>query len=206
MEWLQRPQAVSLVLSLFGICFLVVCLLLISLNRVPSLKSSEKIKAFGVDVNVSAITILVFVGLSMSLTSTYMQVQNYEGQLAETRRQVEESNGRSRALEMALARAGKTNISARIKLEGVANPKQLPQLSDAYCRYFDADKGAWVNEVKVTPGVALDYVVTLENITSATRIERIEFVDRKTNRTWYVESVAPLAPTLTLRSGDLEPK
>jgi hypothetical protein len=200
MNWLENPQAVSLLLSLVGILFLVACLVLISLGRVQSLRTPEKIKAFGVDLNVSAITILVFVGLTMSLTSTYMQVRNYEGQLAVTRQAVEESKRKMAEVEQQLARAGKIDLSVHVLLEGVDTQKKLPPLNDAYCRYYDGDIERWVEEVKVNPGIALDYVITLERITPATRIQRLEFIDRKADRTWFIDGdFRPLSPTLSLK-------
>jgi hypothetical protein len=199
MTWLENPQAVSLLLSIVGILFLVVCLVLISLGRVQSLRTPEKIKAFGVDLNVSIITILVLVGLTMSLTSTYMQMRNYEGQLADTRQAVEDSKKQMTALERQLARAGKFDLSVHVMLEGVDTQKKLPPLNDAYCRYYDADTERWVEQVKVNPGIALDYVITLESITPATRIQRLEFIDRKAGRTWVIGEFHPLSPTLSLK-------
>jgi hypothetical protein len=88
----------------------------------------------------------------MSLTSTYMQVQNYEGQLAMTRKEMDAFKGQATNLEKQLARAGKMNLSVHVILEGVDNQKKLPPLNDASCRYYDAGMEKWVEELKVNPG------------------------------------------------------
>jgi len=180
------------------VLFLFICLILILFNRVPTVRTPQKIKAFGIEMDVSVITVLVLVGLVLSLTSTFMEVKNYEDQLAVAQRQTS-------VLETALARSGKTTISALVKLEGVETTDDMPDLNDVYCRYFvrSTDKDGWVEGAKVNPGIyGLDFRITLEDVTPATNIEKFEVTDRnpKKFRTWSMDHVGYiLSPTYPLK-------
>ncbi|MEP6636986.1 MAG: hypothetical protein ABJB97_09690 [Acidobacteriota bacterium] len=192
------PQTVSLLLSLLGIVILLACLILIGTKRVPELRSNQTIRALGIDLNISLITLLVLVGLVLALTSTYLQVRNYDEKLLAADR-------KGASLEAALSRAGKMNVNAVVNLEGVSNPDDMPSLEDVYCRYYvkGPDREGWVERAKVTPGIyTMDLVLTIEDISPASSIERIEIKDRNPQhtRTWTLDHVGSvLSPKFLMK-------
>ena len=192
------PQTLSLVLSLLGIFILLVCLVLIASKRVPELKSTQTIKAWGLDLNISLITLLVLVGLVLALTSTYLQIRNYDQQIGE-------AQSKLASLETALTRAGKVNVDATINFDGVSNAEEMPDLTNVYCKYYlkGPDGDHWVDPAKITPGVyPLDLTLTLEGVTPMSSIERIQIWDRnpKAPRAWEADHVGGvLSPRFVLK-------
>lgn len=195
------PQTVSLLLSLVGIVILLACLVLIGLKRVPELRSPQIIKGLGLDLNISLITLLVLVGLLLALTSTYLQVRNYDEQLIEAER-------KTTGLEGALSRAGKMNVNAIINFEGVSKPEDMPKLEDIVCRYYvkSNDHDEWIERAKITPGIyTLDLNLTIEDITPSSNIQRIELRDRNLQhpRMWALDQVGyVLSPKYVLKRTD----
>lgn len=191
------PQTVSLILSFLGIIILLACLVLIATKRVPELKSPQIIKGLGLDLNISLITLLVLVGLLLALTSTYLQVRNYDQQISDAQRKVT-------ILESALARAGKVNVNAIINFEGMTE-SEMPDLTNIYCKYYvkGPDGEHWVDRAKITPGVyPLDLVLTVEDITPLSSIERIQIWDRNPEkpRSWELNNVGQiLSPRFVLK-------
>lgn len=167
------PQTMSLVLSLLGIVVLLVCLVLIGMKRVPELSVPQKLKGFGLDLNISVVTLLVLVGLVLALTSTFLQVRNYDSALHAAERKAE-------ALDVALTQAKRMNVSADISFEGVNKVSDI-KLEDLKCRYYIDNpdtNAAWVENAKLTKGFyGLSFVLTLEDITPKSRIEVIEVED-----------------------------
>ena len=180
------PQNMSLLLSLLGIVVLLACLVLIGLKRVPALSAPQKLKGFGLDLNVSVVSLLVLVGLVLALSSTFLQIKNYDNQLSAAER-------RAQGLEVALAQARKMNVSARLTFEGVTQVEEL-NLQDLYGRYFidNPDSEAHWEDAKLNPSVfGLELILTLEDITPKSRIEVIEVTDRNPEhpRKWKIENV-----------------
>jgi len=194
------PQTISLLLSLLGIVVLLACLLLIGFKRVPELSVPQKLKGFGLDLNVSVVTLLVLAGLVLALTSTFLQVRNYDSALSQAEK-------RADALETALSQAKRMNVNADITFEGidVDRPEDI-SLQDLRCRYYidNPDSAArWIEDAKLTPGVfGAAFVLTLEEITPKSRIEKIEVEDRnpKHPRKWSISNVGTvLRPAYKLR-------
>lgn len=198
---LTSPQSFSLVLSLFGIVFLFACLILIALKRVPELKSPQQIKGLGLDLNISLITLLVLVGLVLSLSSTYLQIKNYDQELQEIARKRD-------TLESQLARAGKVSVNAVITFEGVARPEEMPSLQDVYAKYYlkGPNGEGWIEPAKITRAIyPLDFYLTIEDINPGSSIERIEVFDRKdpSGRKWELDRVGTLlSPKFILKKTD----
>ena len=194
---LGSPQSFSLVLSALGVFILLACLVLIVTKRVPDVRP-QSIKWLGLDLNVSLITLLVLVGLALALTSTYIQIKNYDEQLRDAEQQNE-------TLEAQLRRAGKLTVTAELSFEGMRSPQDMPKLQNVYGHYYlkGPDGDRWVENVKITKGVyPLNLHLTLENIHASSTIERIELIDKnpKQERTWVVDNVGNLlAPKIVLK-------
>jgi hypothetical protein len=171
---------------------------LIATKRVPELKSPQIIKGLGLDLNISLITLLVLVGLVLALTSTYLQIRNYDQQISDAQR-------RLATLETELSSAGKVNVNAVVNFEGIASPEEMPDLTNIYCKYHVTGPGGehWVDGAKVTPGVyPLDLILTLEDISPLSSIERVQVWDRNpaAPRTWELDHAGQvLRPRFVLK-------
>lgn len=190
------PQTVSIVLSVAGIVFLFICLVLIAFNRVPTLKSPQVIKAFGIELDVSIVTVLVLVGFVLSLSSIYLTVKNYEGQIAD-------NQARLKALETQLQHTGKVVFTPFVVLEGITNADGMPPIGEVECRYVLVDGGNTLKgTAAVSAGVADNSLqLVLQDIPQTADIRRIEIVEKRPvkPRTWVVENLSfPLAPTLKM--------
>jgi len=183
------PQTVSLLLSLLGIIVLLVCLVLIGMKRVPELSVPQKLKGFGLDLNISVVTLLVLVGFVLALSSTFLQVKHYDSALSDAEKKVD-------ALDAALTQARRMNLSADITFEGIDEdrPEDI-NLNDLRARYYIDNPDTaphWVEDAKLTPGVfGSAFVLDLEDITPKSRIERIEVEDKnpKHPRKWFITGV-----------------
>lgn len=189
-------QTMSLMLSAAGVVFILISFLLVLFNRVPSLKTPQQIKALGVELDVSVITVLVLVGFVLSLTSVYLQVKNYEGQLANTEAKLDELNSE-------LRHAGKVTFTPFVVLDGVSNPEKMPHVGDVVCTFVMVDGGNTVTRgAQVSAGAAANSLqVAMLDIPLSAEIRRIEIseITPIKPRTWVVENVGyPLAPALNL--------
>jgi hypothetical protein len=191
-------QTLTLVISVLGMFVLLICLLLLFTGRAEKLGQPQKIRGLGLDLEVSALGLIVLVGFIMALSSIYFQVRSFEKQLAA-------AEGESLALKGALAQAGRMSINLLVTLDGADSPSHFPKLDDVYCRYFvrDREREEWIEGAKVTSGIRGDQLrVTIEGITPQVYIERLELIDRnpKTARTWVKDPLGnPLSPSLTLK-------
>jgi hypothetical protein len=186
----------SLVLSVAGVLFLFLCLLLIALNRVPSLRSPQVIKALGVELDVSIITVLVLVGFTLAVSSIYVQIKNYEGQIAGMQ-------SRLQALDSQLRHSGRVAFTPFVVLDGVSAPEKMPRVSDVVCTYVLVDGGNTLyGNATVSTGVSpTSLQIALLDIPLSADIRHIEIAEKQTTtpRTWLIENVGyPLSPSLTL--------
>jgi len=195
-EFMLSGQAMSLMLSVAGVIFILISFLLIAFNKVPSLKVPQQIKALGVELDVSVITVLVLVGFVLSLTSVYLQVKNYEGQISATEAKLDE-------LSSELRHAGKVTFTPFVVLDGVSSPDKMPRIGDVLCTFVMVDGGSTETRgAQVSAGAASNSLqVAMLDIPLSAEIRRIEVTERTAvkPRTWVVENVGyPLAPALNL--------
>lgn len=57
-------------LSIFGIVVLLICLALTFTGRATPLRAPQKIKGFGVELEISVLTLLVLIGFCLSISGT----------------------------------------------------------------------------------------------------------------------------------------
>jgi len=181
-------------LTLLGAVVLLACLALVFTPLGEKLKTPQRIKGFGVDLEVSVLTVFVLIGCLLSLSTFYMQMRNFESSIASAK---SESDG----LKLALAQAQKTELYPNISLAGVDQIKDAPKLDWFHCRYLPHGQKDWI-KADVLPGIeTTTYRVILRNITTETNIERLECSDDdpKTQRTWTKGSFYPLTPSYELK-------
>ena len=146
---------------------------------------------------------LVLVGFVLTFTSVYLQVKNYEGQIATTEAKLEELNSE-------LRHAGKVTFTPFVVLDGVSSPDKMPHIGDVNCTFVMVDGGNTVTRgAQVSAGASANSLqVAMLDIPLSAEIRRIEISERTPvkPRTWVVENVGyPLAPALSLRMSEVNP-
>lgn len=181
----------SYILPIFGIGIVVFCILSFIFPYGSKFKEkTQKIKGFGLDLEVSVLTLFIIVGVIMSFIGVYLQIKNYEQQLDNSRRGEE-------AAKIALEQARKREITFVVTLEDVSE-NDMPKLEDTQCKYllFGSDKPV---RVDVTKGYRSDqFKIILRNLKSDAHIARLELEDLFANRKWIKESFMPFEPNFRL--------
>jgi hypothetical protein len=199
----RSPQATSLILSISGIVFLFISLLLVGLNRVPTLKTPQVIEAFGVKLNVSVFTVLVLVGFILAVTSIYLQVRDYEGQIADKEKQIADKDKTVQGLQEQLLNYGRVNFRPLVVLGGISR-EQMPTVNDVICTYTLMDGTTSLDgNAKVARGIGpTSFQVILEDIPVSANIIRLEIKELRGSkpRTWTAENLGyPLAPSAAVQ-------
>lgn len=183
----------DLVLPFLGVVLIVFSILSFFLPYGEKIKGKiQKIKAFGVDVELSVLTLIILVGLILSFTGMYVQIQDYDNQL-------NLAKADQLALQKALERAQKFQVNVLLTLEDVT-ADDMPKPDDLECEYHIMGEEQPV-KVRVNEGYAFhEFRITLTDITTKTAIRSLILKDLSTNRKWaYNKVIMPLEPSYTLK-------
>jgi hypothetical protein len=185
------------VLTICGILVLLFCLMLIFTQRGAKFKERQILRGFGLELEVSVLTLLVLVGFTLSLASIYLQMTNYQSLLAKA-----EEN--SKSLELALRQTSKFDAYVLVTLEGV-NPRDMPMLDDIYCQYYSKQKGGW-SKATVENGVqGTEFLLTLSDINPQMLVDRVElrYKDPTQKMIWVKkEPFYPLTQSFQLKKDE----
>ncbi len=183
---------ISYVLPILGIVILLFCFGSFVFPYGDRFKGKiQKVKAFGLNLEVSVVTFFVIIGVIFLLTGVYIQIKNYEAQLASSKDQLDYANKK-------LEEERRQNVTAYISLENV-DVDSLPKLEDVECKYyFMNDSDEHVADVMLTRS-GDRFKISLKDVPSAKMIELLEFRDRITNREWEKEFFQPAVPTYVLK-------
>lgn len=190
---------ISLVLPLLGIMIVVFCVLSFFFPYGERFKDKiQRIKGFGLDLEVSVLTLFIIVGVVLSLTGIYLQVKRYEEQVKRYEEQVLSAKEEARVVREALAKAQKMRMKPLVVLEGI-DARDMPKLADVKCEYF-----LFANEkpvaVPVENGInGNQFRLTLEDVTYDTVIRSLILKDRSTKKKWFYENFSPFEPLYTLK-------
>jgi hypothetical protein len=185
---------VSYILPALGILILLICIGAFVFTYGERFRGKvQKIKAFGLDLEISVITFFVLVGVVFCLAGVYLQMRNYETSLAEARLE------RDKAME-ALALSRKFELTAVINLENL-DENDIPKLEDlrcTYCLYGDMSP----RNVDVVKGYrASQFKVIFKDISAKSQIAQLTLEEISTGRRWIKENFMPLEPSYTLKDG-----
>jgi hypothetical protein len=186
-------------LSIFGIIILLISIALIFSGRATSLKAPQRIRGFGVELEISVLTLLVLVGLTLSLSSIYMQVSGYQQQLSSSQQKLNLLSSDISSAQRQLEAAKKIDMTVYITLDGVSSPRDMPKLGDLVSRYYVHGQGEQPVSADVSRGAGSTSIsLSLKNLTPETHIDRLEVVDQKFQRVWVKTNFYPLNPTYDL--------
>lgn len=150
----------------------------------------QKIKGFGVDLEISILTLFIIIGVILSSTGVYFQIKDYEKQLINAKNNEEVAKKR-------LAEAEKMEMRMVVSLEEVSE-NDMPKLEDVKCKYFlpGSDKPI---EADVIKGVSSgSFKIIFKDVNSMTHVIKLVLEDNATNRKWVKMYFMPLEPVFLL--------
>ena len=184
----------SFLFPLLGVAIIVFCLLSFVFPYGERFKDKiQKIKGFGVDLEVSVITLFILIGVILSFTSIYLQLKDYQNQLASAKTEV-------LAAQKALVQSQKMEITALVTLEGVAARNDIPKLEEVRAEYYLSGSDEPM-EAQLSKGYHENqFRVTFKDITRATHIRSLVVQDRSRDnpRRWTIENFMPFEPFYNL--------
>lgn len=191
---------VHIILPIVGIGIIVFCVLSFFLPYGANFRGKvQKIKGFGVDLEVSVVALFIIVGVGMSFAGIYLEIKNFEERLAladQTRTAARTQ--RDLAME-ALRNAKQFHINAFVTL-AETTAASMPKLEDVEGSYHPW--GEDPIKAVVTKGLESNqFRIILEDVTRETVIRGIVIEDRATGRKWKSkknESFSPLEPSYAL--------
>lgn len=189
-------------LSIFGVVVLLICIALIFSQRATPLRTPQRIRGFGVELEISVLTLLVLVGFILSLSSIYIQISGYQQQLTSSKEELGTLKSEIALAKSQLEAARKFDMTVFVNLEGASNPSDMPKLGDLRSTYTVRGQSEPI-QAYISRGIdSTNIRLTLKNITPETLIERLEVVDGKTQRVWVKTIFYPLNPTYELKKGE----
>lgn len=160
---------------------------------------TQKIKGFGVDLEVSVITLFILIGFVLTFSGIFLQLKDYDRQLQELERTRTERDAKIDFMQRQLTQLQKMEVHALVTLEGV-DRRHLPKLQDLDCSYtFPGGELAKPESAPVSLGVGESFQITLKDISRGTLIRHLVVEDRATSRRWAIDNFEPLMPTLSLK-------
>jgi hypothetical protein len=189
---------VQVVLPAVGILLLVLIVAALPFNISTAYKDKvQHIKAFGVDLDISVLTLLVLVALTLSLTGAFFLSRDYEQRLAALSELPAKLSALDTAHRVELARAKQVDVIALITLDGL-DVDHAPEPKELSCT-LRLHGGAGTKELEVSEGVLkAQYSVLLENLTAEERIRTLQ-CKTKDGRAWFIDKFNPLEPEYELK-------
>lgn len=225
MDFSPSPEAMminSVILPLLGVGIIIFCFLSVFFpfgKRLQANLQSQKLSAFGVDLEVSLFSFLILIGVAMAGSGVYLNIQNYDARLKQAQQKIIEMemahqkallaaeqsfNERlmeipQRAAELAIRQLQSIDIYAIISLEGIG-PDEEFELDDLECRYFVSGARDDGKPAEISRGIGINqFRVFLQDLNFNMHIRRLELRHPPTGRRWAVENFMPLEPVFSLK-------
>ena len=190
---------ISIILPIFGILIVFFCILSFVFPYGEKFKGkTQKIKAFGVDLEVSVLSLFIIIGLILSLIGLFLQVKDYENQLDFKDEEINDVKNNADAAKLALEQAQKRQIVLLVTLEDISE-NNMPKFEDIYCSYQLYGEVERVR-VDVNPGYESHQLrITLKGLESDALIASLELTDKEKNRKWVKKTFMPFEPEVQLK-------
>jgi hypothetical protein len=184
---------VNVVLPLVGLFLLAFCVLAFFLPYGQRFSNArQKVKAFGIDLEVSALTLFVLAALAMLFTGVYIRLTNFEGRVISLQQELENlKNGQV------------LDVTWRVTLEGV-EPATMPNLRNLRGRMVFGP----TNQERSVP-ISLgrrntELVLILQAVTRDLYIDTLEIIEQPDapniqGRVWRIDNVRAIEPRFTFQ-------
>jgi len=166
---------------------------------------NQRFKGFGVDLEMSLLTLVLLSGLLLCFAGMYVITRSYETQLAALAEypgrleQAEQAFKEAKqSFEDALIAVRRLDVNALVDLEGVPTTSGAAPPEGLSCAVylFNTNKAFHLN---VEQGLKTNqFKVALQNVTPTTPFVRMECSD-KIGRRWFIEQFSPLTPEYHLK-------
>lgn len=157
---------------------------------------TQRVKAFGVDLEVSAIMLFVLVGLTLSLTGIYLRSRNYEERIQGKDSEVSTLASKVENLQEELRRAKRLDVSALITLENAEDGILPEQLKCNLLLFGGVERKLPAVRGGVTKG---QYRLEIQSITQNEVIQALQCTESSKGRRWALDRIDPLSPEYKLR-------
>ena len=188
---MDSQQMVILIFPILGVGIIIFCILKFILPYGEKFTGKiQKIKGFGVELEISIFTLLILIGIILSLTGVFLEIKDYEQQLDAIKQEKE-------AAKFALSQANQMEMRMVVSLEGVSE-NDIPKLEDIKCTYFLPGSDQHI-KADVIKGVGHGtFKIILKDVTSMTHVLRLVLEDKDTNRKWEKMNFMPFEPMFLL--------
>jgi hypothetical protein len=191
-----------IVLPLLGMGIIIFCLLSFILPFGERFKGrTQKIKGFGLDMEISIRTLYVLIGLVLAFTGTYLHLKKLKVYDKNQSKYIESIESENARLKEELVKSNKMAINMLVTLEGVGTD-HVPALEDLECHYALRITGQQrLFKADVSPGIRNEeFQISLKDMTAETTVWAVIVRDLASNREWtYENPFLPLVPQYTLK-------
>jgi hypothetical protein len=181
-----------------GLVLLILCLLvLVSPLRDKFSSATQKIQGFGLNLEVSVLTLLVLISVGLMTSGIWMQLQNMNGKLQQLEIEKTTAEEKAKRAEEDLARTSKVGIVTFVKLEGVNDITKL-NFGSLSCKYITASGDE--RDANISAASSINRIkVNLTDLQKETVIDKLLIINNQTGEKW-VSPVEwrPLQPTIEL--------
>ena len=165
----------------------------------------QTIKGFGVDLQVSVLTVFILMGFVLTFSAVFLQLKGYQDQLKKLEDERTQKSAAIEHMQKQLEQMRKLEVRALVTLEGL-DLKSYTQLSPFECKYllpgqeraFKAD----VSEGFLNEGAEPTIEITLRDITAETHVKRLTVQDKDHRYKWVLENFEPLQPNYRLKKAE----
>jgi hypothetical protein len=181
-----------------GIVLLILCiLLLVSPLRERFSNATQRIQGFGLNLEVSVLTLLVLISVGLMTSGIWMQLQDVARQLKQLEIDKTTAEEKAKRAEENLANANKTGIVYFVTLQDVGDVTSLNFLSLS-CKYTLASGDE--KDASVSSAGSINKIkVSLTDLQRDTIIDSLSITDNQTNRKWVTKTqLRPFQPSIQL--------
>jgi hypothetical protein len=182
-----------------GVVLLLLCLLvLVSPLRDRFSNATQKIQGFGLNLEVSVLTLLVLISVGLMTSGIWMQLQNIDQKLKQLEMAKTAAEEKARRAEEDLARTNKSGIVLFVKLEGIDDITKL-SFPSLQCKYVMASGEE--RKADISPAPVINRIkVNLNELQKDTIIDRIVVESTNPTMKWVSQTqFRPFQPVLELK-------
>ena len=166
-----------------GLALLLLCVIFLVSPLREKLSTPQKIQGFGLNLEVSVLTLLFIISVGFISCGLWLQLQDISKKLLDLESGKASAETRASDLERQLREAKGTEIVVGIGLENVDDTQKLKSLECKYSTQSSTTDLECGKEIArgTTPG---EIKITLRNLTRDTVIKSMEISDKDTGRRW----------------------
>ncbi|MCK4527567.1 hypothetical protein KAW18_09370 [candidate division WOR-3 bacterium] len=181
----------DIIVPLLGIVIIIFCVLSFFFPYGEKFVDKiQKIKMFGVDMEVSILTLFIVVGVMMSFSGIYLHISNYE-------EKIKKANIEKEKAKFALVEAKKMEVKIVVVPEGV-DENLPPKLADIQCEYWlPGDDKSFKADI-IQGFSSNSFKIIIKDITPRTHISKLLLRDISNNTSWIIKDFMPLEPSFKL--------